>query len=212
MTHEIGSKKSLFIFALAVCAFSFSADRAQADQPEMLKEMVNTDNIAELAPQSGVITMQRIEDFYAASIKAQLEGKDKNINFLQKHMHEDVKVSLNMTTIIHNGAPKTSTVISDKTKIISDTKDAFQKGYIKSADTQVKSAEIAEDGQFAKVSEFNKSEYILSLSESEKVLIRTEQLCDSEVVLTNDVLQTKAADCKVKAILSTASLEDSHKN
>lgn len=145
-----------------------------------------------------VLTEEIIKKFYDDATQVQFEGGEATVNFLEKHTHDDAVNTVMLRTIRPGSAPEKQKIISDKSKLLEDTKAAYEKGSVESIDTDVMTIDIAEDGQSAAIVEKTKYVYKLALSETEEVLLKTDQSCDVEILLEENIIKTGDADCTVE--------------
>ena len=145
------------------------------------------------------LTEELIKDFYKQAEVASLEGGETILEFLDKHTTQDAKSKLHMRTVMPNKPPEKSIVTSDKPTILADTKAAYEKGSVDTMKTEVISVNISDDGKSASVIEKTVSDYSLTLSETQKLKIRSEQSCDTSIILNDGVIQSGNSECDVEA-------------
>ena len=198
----------IFIFVFCIAAFPLSTVHAE----ELLEDAAVVEGHAsddiheeEIADEGeanseteAVLTEDVIKDFYAQSERVQLEGAEATLAFFKKHTHEDVENTVYLRTILPNGPPQKQTLTSNKEKFLEETKAAYEKGSVDRIETELVSIDISEDGQSALVHEKTESDYTLKLSESEQVVLNSQQSCDVDIVLNNGVPQTYKSKCDVE--------------
>lgn len=144
------------------------------------------------------LTQDLIKDFYKKAELASLEGGKTILKFLDKHTAEDAKTKLHMRTVMPNKPPEKSVVISDKTTMLADTKSAYERGSVDNMKTEVISVNISDDGKSASVVERTVSDYSLTLPEDQKVKIRSDQSCDTSIILNDGIIQSGNSECDVE--------------
>ena len=212
----ISRLKLLHIFTLVLCMTAFPLSSVHAEDmhsdvsvEEPVTGEMHADEASKVEDQahsetSIVLTEDLIEEFYAESKRVQLEGAEATIAFFKKHTHDDVENTVYLRTIQPKGPPQKQTLTSNKEKFLEETKAAYEKGMVDRIETELTSIEIAEDGQSALVHEKTESDYTLNLSETEKVVLKSQQSCDVDIVMNDGVPQTHKSECDVEVRVEQA--------
>ncbi len=188
------SSARFFVIGLSVVVVSQGISRAEDEVVVPAVEDVAQNQGGQIEK----LTEDLIKDFYKQAETASLTGGKVALEFLDRHTAEEAKTKLHMRTTVPNKPPVKNIVTSDKATMLSETKDAYERGSVDSMKTEVISVEIADDGKSASVMEKTISDYSLTLSEKQKVNVSTEQSCDTEIILNEGVIQTGASECDVE--------------
>ena len=194
-------KTSSRVIAVGLCVLSLNSIEARAEMEIMPADELVAETAASLdAPLEGIekLTESHIRSFYKKSSDVQLEDGEKAVAFLEKHTHEDAKNKLRMKTMMAGKAPDKKTVITDKETLISDTKAAYEKGKVETVENEIVSFDIAEDGMSAIIVDKTLSDFTLTLSEKQELMIRSKQTCDALIVVQDGIIQTKNSECDVE--------------
>ncbi len=192
-------KTSSRVIAVGLCVLSLNSVEARAEMEIMPADEAAVEVIDETPTiKKDVLTEEAIRAFYKQAADVQIKGSTETLAFLEKHTHENARNELHMRTRMEGQPPQKTTVISDKATVLKETKEAYEKGNVDSIETEIIEVDIADDGQSAKVIEKTSSDFTLSISETKTLLIASKQSCDTEVVLTAGVVQTKESECDVE--------------
>jgi len=185
------------VIGLSAISMGYNTSAKASDEIEQVVEVKEVQNDKDQAIEK--LTEDLIKDFYKQAEVASLEGGKTILEFLDKHTAEDAKSKLHMRTVMPNKPPEKSIVTSDKPTILADTKAAYEKGSVDTMKTEVMSVNISDDGKSASVIEKTISDYSLTLSETQKLKIRSEQSCDTSIILNDGVIQSGNSECDVEA-------------
>lgn len=185
-------KTSSRVIAVGLCVLSLNSVEARAEM-----EIMPADESKIQVTEGTVISKEGIEALYKKSTEVMVSGGDGAVAFLDKHTHENVRNVLHMRTHFQGKPPEKRTVVSDKAAILKDTKEAYEKGSVEDVETEITSMDISEDGQSANVKEKTSSNFTLNISEKETLLIASKQSCETVIILSNDIMQTKSSECDV---------------
>lgn len=197
-------KTSSRAIVLGLCAFSLHGIEARAEMEIMsaddpVVEAVETlPQNKTLLSEASVLTEDSIKELYKQSANSAVAGASESLAFLEKHTHDNALSTLHMRTQFQGKPPEKRTIVIDKETVLKDTKGAYEKGQVNSVETEIISMEIKEDGQSATVTEKTSSDYTLNLSDKKMLSVASKQSCETEIVLHQNVVQTKESECDVE--------------
>lgn len=202
MTDHLFFKKPTWVLVLGLCVLGTNLGAVHAE--DMVVEATPPSVDATIEPviqavsEVNVLSEEAIRAFYKESVDVQLTGAEETLEFLDKHTHADAKSILHIRTLIQGQPPKKENVITSKEDVLSDTKAAYEKGHISHVNTDILSIDIAEGGQSATISERTQLDFTMPSSSGDQVSVKSKQSCDTALVLTDKIIQTKNSECDVE--------------
>ncbi len=156
-----------------------------------------------------IITKERLESFYEASVAVQLAGETEATAFFDKHLHKDFEGVMHIESKIENAPIQKETIVSTRFEYLRDLKKAYEISTIEELKSGIVSYDIAEDGRSANVKDRTYSLVHLPLEVSkgktEIYNFRHFVNCENFYVLSEeDVLLLKSNTCEAEGQMNKA--------
>lgn len=143
------------------------------------------------------LTEDAIRDFYKQAAEALMADEETAVAHLEKHFHEDVKLTMITKMTFEDIPPMESLIIYDKKTYISDTRFSYKTGKTEKIESEILSLEIAPDGKSAKVSDKTHIYMAIELPTPSKTEIVS--TCDDEIILNDEaMIQVKDVKCNLE--------------